>query len=309
MYILIFVFNYSIFSCNGLGEPILSYDAKTRSMGGIYNFYLPRFLTIEISMLNEVVNTYEKMQNYSFTLPYFRFTLPLPKNFVIDADIKELLNLNFDIESEWEQFGADSLRRIIKGRGSVSMAKFCIGLSRNIFSIEGGSFFVFGNLLEEWITDFVSIKDSYDTLILNFEGLGWSYSSSINLWKINLNTGFLSGSNLPLPRKITSSIILKITENFLLGSGIDYWEWSTPITKISFGSEFNYKNILVRSGFYNNNWYYGNIKEKVASFGLGFSFKSLCTIDLSFEYGKRSDGIIYEKIYRSCINLKGWEEI
>lgn len=313
MFLLIFLFSYSIFSCRELGEPVFSSDARTRSMGGLYHFYLPKSLTIELSILQEIINTNGKAKNFDFRLPNFRYILPLPKNIIIDGSISELLNLNFDIQSDWKKLGQDSLQYRIKGRGSVSLAKVCVGWWSKFFSSEVGYSYIFGSSSEEWIIDFGSITDRYDTLILNFSGNGWTFSSNVNLWKINLNTCFFSGSNLmldkKLPREIIGSIILNITENITIGSGIDYWNWDEPMKKNSFGAEFNYRNIFYRCGYYNNNWYYDNIKEKVLSFGLGFPFKSLCIIDVSFEFGERSNNDIFEKIYRACITLQGQEEL
>ncbi|MCK4352364.1 hypothetical protein KAW65_03040 [candidate division WOR-3 bacterium] len=319
---------YSLFSGIGLGEPVEAYTALSRGMGGLYKFELPRELTFECSFLSEIIDENGKATNFDFTLPYIRYIIPLPKGIGIDIGLNEVLNLNFDIESQWEwdATALDSVQRRVKGKGSASMAKIGIGKkwrsgevgsgNYKYITFEVGGFWVFGSAQEEWVTDFINLHDvyAYDTLNLNFSGRGGMAYISGKFNKFNLSAAYFSGANLTsksdLPTRFKAAIWYTPIPKLNLGIGLINWRWKTPfkpMTRFSLGSEWTFPTVILRGGFYKGNWYYGDIKEMIGSLGLSIPLKSLLSIDLSFEFGRRWSPLLEERIYRTCITLQGKE--
>ncbi|MDI6839907.1 MAG: hypothetical protein QMD71_03475 [bacterium] len=312
---------YSLFSGGGLGEPVEVQNAAYIGMGGIQKFKLPSQLTFEFSMVLEIVDEDGKATNFDFTLPYVRYVLPLPKEVApqgmgIDIGLNEVLNLNFDIHSPWEELYGDSVQRRVKSRGSASIGKIGIGKNFSSIAVELGGFVVFGSAQEEWVTDFKTMHDAYDTLRLKFFGPGYLASIGLDFWKFGLSASYLSHakltSNTNLPSRVVASISYTPIEKATVEIGVTSWQWSSPfkpMNRVSVGGKYEISPLILRCGFYTNNWYYGDIKERVGALGLGIPLKSLCTIDLSFEFGKRWNPILEERIYRACITLQGKESL
>lgn len=325
---------YSLFSSAGLGEPVDIWSAETRGMGGLFKQEIPKDLTFECSLLFESVETHCNVplqvggtKNFDFTLPRFRFLLPLPRSTAIDIELNELLDLNFDLQDEWQEFAGDSVQRRVKGRGSVSTGKVGACKTITLLSIEAGGFVVFGSSIEEWVADFGRMDDACDTVNLKFGGAGGMGSVGLELGKFNLSAGYFSASRLSsknrLPQRFKSSMIFRPMDKIKMGVGITQWQWQEPfkpMRRVSIGGEINIGRAgtspapTLRAGFYTGNWYYeiyehGAVHENVGSLGIGVLLKSLCKIDLSFEFGKRYTSLLEEKIYRICISFQGRENL
>ncbi len=307
--------SYSLFSGAGLGEPV--------DRPFLFEFELPEDLTFESSLLSEIIDADGKATNFEFTLPHFRFVLPLPKKLAIDVGLDELLNLNFDIQSDtiWEDLAQDSVQRRVKGKGSASTFKIGLGKRFEPLIIELGGFIIFGSAQEEWITDFMSANDACDTVDLKFSGAGGLGFMKFELGKFNLAGGYFSNSKLTsekeLPSRFNVSAIYTPIPKIRLGVGVARWNWEgepfEPMLNFSVGSELDISRgssqspITLRGGFYTGNWYYDGIEERKGSLGITIPFKSMLKIDLSFEFGKRWNSTFEEKIYRTCITLQGQE--
>ena len=309
-------YSCSLFSGAGLGELIES--------SAPFRFELPEELTFECSLLSEIIDADGKATNFEFTLPHFRYTIPLPKNLAIDVGLDELLNLNFFLQSDtvWEDLAQDSVQRRVQGKGSASSFKIGIGKRFKPLVIELGGFLIFGSSQEEWITDFVSFADACDTIALKFSGAGGMGFLKLEFSKFSLNANYSSSSKLTsldeLPSKFKASAFYAPVPRLKLGVGITRWGWSEPfepMLNFSFGSELNIGRSdsqtapTLRGGFYTGNWYYENIKQRVGWLEIGIPFKSMLKVDLSFEFGKRWNSLFEEKIYRTEITLQGRESL
>lgn len=324
---------YSLFSGAGLGEPIDGYTAQARALGGLNHFELPQKLTLELSFMSEVISCQsadgdedEVFKTHDFTLPAMRYFLPLPRGFGIDLGINEVLNLDFDIESDTLEYAGEPYLSRVTGRGSASIAKIGIGKHLGPTALELGGFWAFGSATEEWVTDFINLRDTYDTLSSKFFGSGVMGCFAFNLDRLSFSAQYfsnaqlisqpeadqLSAERLEFPARFSTSIWVKPAPQVIIGGGISRWFWSdsfAAMTKFSLGGEWKVRPIILRGGVYTTTWYYGDVQEKVGSLGIGIPLKSLCTIDFSFEFGKRQGYGLEETIYRACITIAGKEEL
>ncbi|MBI4721729.1 MAG: hypothetical protein HY769_01805 [Candidatus Stahlbacteria bacterium] len=227
-------YGYSIFSSAGLGEPVYTSDAKERGMGGVFKFDTYKDLAFEFSTLTEAIDTDGKATNFDLTLPQFRFSLPLPKSMAINVGLNEVLNLNFDIQDNWQKCAGDSVQHRITGKGSASTGKVSVCKTLTPVSIEVGGFIVFGSAFEEWITDFGTITDTRDVINMKFNGLGGMGTALLDMGKINLTANYFSSSRLTaktnLPQRLATSLIFAPTEKFRIGAAITRWQWEKPFT-------------------------------------------------------------------------------
>ncbi len=319
LYFVLFTFahSYSLFSGSGLGEPV--------DRPFLFEFELPKELTFESFLLAEFFDIDGKSDKFDITLPHFRYVIPLPKNLAIDIGVDELLNLNFDIQSNtaWNDFAQDSVQRKVKGKGSASTFKIGLGKSFNPFIIELGGFMVFGSAQEKWITDFMSADDACDTMDLKFFGVGGMGLLRWELGKLNINASYFSNSKLTseeeLPYRLKVSAIYALIPRFRFGAGVTKWQAISDefesVLNFSVGGELdigkNDSQIIptLKGGFYTGNWYYDDIKERIGFVGISIPFKSMLKIGLSFEFGKRWNSSFEEKIYRTGIMLQGKESL
>jgi hypothetical protein len=314
-------YSYSLFSGAGLGEPIETWNARARGMGGVFKFSSFTDLTYECSALFESVDSDGKAENVDFTLPYFKFWLPLPKMTAIDVELNQILNLDFDVESQWEEFGEDSVQRRVRGRGSASVGRVGVCKTLAPLTIEAGGFVVFGSSTEEWTTDFGGMTDVHDTEGMEFSGAGGMGLVGVELWKFDLSVGYFSNSDLSLktrlPQRFKASVFFSPLDRVRLAGGISRWGWEEPfdpMARISVGGEMDVRTVTLRAGFHTGNWYfeipeYGAIRETVGSAGIGISLKSLCQMDLSVEYGKRGNSLFEENVWRVGITFQGRETL
>jgi hypothetical protein len=314
-------YSYSLFSGAGLGEPIETWNARARGMGGVFKFDPLTDLTYECSMLFESINSDGKAENVDFTLPYFKFWLPLPKMTAIDVELNQILNLDFDLQDQWREFDDDSVQRRVVGKGSASVARAGVCKTLSPLSVEVGGFMVLGSSIEEWTTDFGGMTDVRDTVGMKFSGAGGMGLVGLELGKFDLSAGYSSGSGLSsktrLPQRFKASVFFSPLEYVTLAGGISRWEWEEPfdpMSRISVGGEMDVRFVTLRAGFHTGNWYYGipdhgAIKETIGSAGLGISLKSLCQMDLSLEYGKRGNSLFEEKVWRIGVTFQGRETL
>ena len=312
-----FAHSYSLFSGTGLGEPV--------DRPFLFEFELPEELTFESFILSEFFDVDGKSDKFDITLPHFRYVIPLPKNLAIDMGVDELLNLNFDIQSNiaWNDFAQDSVQRKVKGKGSASTFKIGIGKRFKPFIIELGGFMVFGSAQEQWITDFMSAEDACDTMDLTFSGVGGMGFLRWELGKINVNASYFSNSELTveeeLPSRFKVSAIYAPVPKIRIGAGVTKWQSTSgefePVLNFSVGGELDIgksdSQIIptLQGGFHTGNWYYDDIEEKIGFVGITIPFKSMFKMGLSFEFGKRCNSSFEEKIYRTGIMLQGKESL
>ncbi|MFB0510062.1 MAG: hypothetical protein ACETVX_06165 [bacterium] len=211
----------SFFAMGGLGEEIITFDARSGSLGGIsaLSYQNPSYPLIRQNTILEAAiigsgvygKDTDKRRFIAGVRPnYLKGIFGLPLGFGIGLGLAERFNQNFDIFSD-SQAG---YQRHIVGYGGIY--NFNLSLARTFYNILGLGVEYnrnFGNSLERWFFETSQTTTiTTDTVITEYRGDGLKFGVSAQVWAFNLGAVY----EKPMPLYINGQVLSHgiVTDSF-----------------------------------------------------------------------------------------------
>jgi hypothetical protein len=308
---------YSIFSIEGVGEPILRRELFS-------NIYYSGF-GFESELRWKGMKVEKVLGGVEFGIEHIGIKIPLGRNLCFNTGIEKVFNMNFAVKSEKKNWGEIE----VEGKGKItiwenSFYKKIYPLEREINEgigvIKVGRYKIIGKMMEEWKMMFDEGKDIIDTVTEEFSGTGYTIGGGVDFLGVVIYAEYYTPTKLNAQLLFPSRIDIKgefnLTQKIRIGGEIFHYGWwgekFEPMNKIEIGGKTEFKNweIMVTKGW--EKWYYslydyGKVRKNFITFSVGIKVKSRVKVELTTEISEKNVSSLAEEGVSLFLNFKSIE--